>query len=288
MGSRRCRFSDVMQPGSLSRDEFAALAERYPVVPVAAGGARGSGDCSVGVREAHRRTATASCSNRSKEASAGPGGRSSVGIRPSHSLLATASARCDGLAVDVPSGDPLTVFESLLDRFNGPESGHRGRSRPRRPAAARRRRRIPRLRHGALHRATPESPARRSRTCRRWCGTSPGRMAAIDRFRDTVVLIENVFIGSDPEAQYEAAVEALRVCCGPARRRRLVSRDGASRFRRDPHRRLQYRPFLVRSGGGTGDRSHRRRRRFPDRSVATAGGRVRWKRVRGVPGRCAW
>ena len=196
---------------SLTREEFVALAHRYPVVPLAA------------EVLADRETAI-SVFERLTEDGDGfllesvEGGErwarwSFVGWNPAFTLVAR-DGECvvEGHPVELPSGDPLTVFESLLNRFRGPDAAEAGLGDDAPPLhggavgylaydAVRYIERLPNRPHD--DRDLPEMV---------WHFT--GSMAAIDRFRDTIVLIENVFIGPDPEAQYDAAVDTLGAAVG--------------------------------------------------------------------------
>jgi anthranilate synthase component 1 len=214
-----------MQP-SLSRDEFVALADRYPVVPVAA---QVLADRETAVSVFEKLTGNGDgFLLESVEGGERWARWSFIGWDPAFTLVAR-DGRCtvEGLPVDLPSGDPLTVFENLLDRFNGPSAAEAGLGDD-----------APPLHGGAVGylaydtvRSIEHLPNRphddRGLPEMVWHFT--GRMAAIDRFRDTVVLIENVFIGADPEAQYDAAVAALRAAAdrlGAAEAYPVIERPG--------------------------------------------------------------
>jgi anthranilate synthase component 1 len=107
-----------MQP-SLSRDEFVALADRYPVVPLAV---EVLADRETAVSVFERLTADGDgFLLESVEGGERWARWSFVGWDPAFTLVAR-EGRCviEGQPVDLPSGDPLTVFESLLDRYRAP------------------------------------------------------------------------------------------------------------------------------------------------------------------------
>ena len=194
-----------MQP-SLTPTEFESLAERYPVVPLA-----------VEIL-ADRETAVSAFEKlvgqgdgfllESVEGGERWARWSFVGWDPAFTLVASeGSSTIEGIAIDLPPGDPLQVFQALVERFRGPDAEEAGLGVDAPPLhggavgylaydAVRYIERLPN--RPADDRGLPEMV---------WHFT--GSLAAIDRLRDAVILIENVFIGRDPGAQYEAAVERL-------------------------------------------------------------------------------
>jgi len=98
-------------------------------------------------------------------------------------------------------GDPLTVLETVVGRFASPQL----------PG-------LPPLHSGAVGYAAydtvryvehlPDRPPD-DRGLPEMSWQFVGSLAAVDRFRQTIMLIRNVFIGEDPDAQYDAALEHL-------------------------------------------------------------------------------
>ncbi len=107
----------------------------------------------------------------------------------------------EGAAVDLVDGDPLHVLEDVLGRYSSPDLG------------------LPPLHSGAVgflaydvvryvERLPDRPPDDRQLPEMVW--QFVGSLAAVDRFRQTILLIRNVYIGDDPGAQYDAATAALR------------------------------------------------------------------------------
>jgi len=104
-------------------------------------------------------------------------------------------------AEELPEGDPLTVLESLVSRHRTPDL----------PG-------LPPLHSGAVGylaydavRYVEHLPGRPpdDRGLPEMIWQFVGSLAAIDRFRQTIVLVRNVFVSEDPARQYDAAVERL-------------------------------------------------------------------------------
>jgi anthranilate synthase component I len=104
--------------------------------------------------------------------------------------------------VEVPGGDPLQVLEELVGRYTTPDL----------PG-------LPPLHSGAVgylgydvvryvENLPHRPPDDRGLPEQVW--QFVGALAAMDRFSHSIVLIRNVFVGDDPEAQYHEAVAALR------------------------------------------------------------------------------
>ncbi len=108
---------------------------------------------------------------------------------------------CMAQGIDLPAGDPLVVLESLLRRYDSaPVEG------------------LPPLHSGAvgylaydavrfIERLPDQPPDDRGLPDMVW--QFVGALAAMDRYRQTVILVRNVFVGDDPESQYRKAVAAL-------------------------------------------------------------------------------
>ncbi|MEX1043898.1 MAG: anthranilate synthase component I [Acidimicrobiia bacterium] len=103
--------------------------------------------------------------------------------------------------VDVPSGDPLQVLEQLVGRYSTPDVAG-----------------LPPLHSGAVGylgydvvryiESLPNRPPD-DRGLPEQVWQFVGALAAMDRFSHSIVLIRNVFVGDDPEAQYHEAIAAL-------------------------------------------------------------------------------
>lgn len=112
--------------------------------------------------------------------------------------ISTVSGRVE---VDLPSGDPLQVLEQLVGRYSTPDVAG-----------------LPPLHSGAVgylgydvvryvERLPNRPPDDRDLPEQVW--QFVGALAAMDRFSHSIVLIRNVFVGDDPEAQYHEAIAAL-------------------------------------------------------------------------------
>jgi anthranilate synthase component 1 len=107
-----------------------------------------------------------------------------------------------GADVQLPDGDPLAVLEDLVGRFSTPDL----------PG-------LPPLHSGAVGYLAydavryvehlPDRP-KDDRGLPEMVWQFVGALAAIDRFRQTIVMVRNVVVGDDPAAEYRQAVAALR------------------------------------------------------------------------------
>jgi len=191
---------------SLTEDEFVALAAEYSVVPVALE-MLGDRDTPVSVFEK-----LVGDGNGFLLESVEKGERwarwSFVGWDPAFTLIARDGwTKVDGGHFDLPDGDPLTVLAEVIDRFSVP------------PAEAMGLGAVPPPLHGGavgylaydMVRYIEDLPDQPNddRGLPEMVWQFTGAMAAIDSLRDTVLLIRNVFVGSDPPAQYRDAVERL-------------------------------------------------------------------------------
>jgi anthranilate synthase component 1 len=131
-----------------------------------------------------------------------------VGGRPEFTLSAV-----DGLCVvsdgelELPSGDPLTVLEKVIAAHSVPspaELGHGDDFPPLHTGV------VGYLAYDAvrhIERLPNRPPDDRGLPEMVW--QFFGLLAAVDRFRDTVYLVRNVFVGDDPGAEYDRAVTEL-------------------------------------------------------------------------------
>ncbi len=235
-----------------------------------------------------RRRARASCSSRSSTASAGAAGRSS-GRRAAATLVAR-----DGRARGRPAGrlpDGIPLDQGVLAARRG-AAGRVPLAGARRPAAAARRaRRLPRLRRGARGRA----PARRRPTTTSACPTPSCRSSASwppsttgasgSRSSPTPTCS-----ASPTDAEHRPR---LRRGGGPARAAGRPTAPARSTSRcstrptptsRCPRCARPWRGGRVRGGGRGGQRAHPRRRHLPGRAGPALRPRPRRRPVRRLPG----
>jgi anthranilate synthase component 1 len=194
-----------MRP-TVDRAEFVALAERYSIVPIAV---EVLGD---------RETAVSAFE---KLVGDGPGfllesvegGErwarwSFAGWDPLFTLLARdGRSWIEGAPVAVPSGNPLDVLEELITRYTTPRLDEVGLDEH-----------SPPLHSGAVGyvaydavRYVERLPNRPTddRGLPEMMWQFVGSLVALDRYRDTLLLIRNVLIGADPARQYDEAVAAI-------------------------------------------------------------------------------
>ncbi|NNF65860.1 MAG: anthranilate synthase component I [Acidimicrobiia bacterium] len=125
-----------------------------------------------------------------------------AGWQPEFTLVSRdGKVSVDGAQIDLPPGDPLTVLEALLERYAIPKIDD-----------------APPLHTGAVGylaydcvRFVEHLPNRPpdDRDLPEMVWQFAGFIAAFDRFRQTISLFRNVFVGADPAAQYDAAVADL-------------------------------------------------------------------------------
>jgi anthranilate synthase component I len=131
-----------------------------------------------------------------------------VGGRPEFTLSARdGQSEVTGREIEVPSGDPLTVLEQTIASLSVPspeELGHTGEFPPLHTGA------VGYLAYDAVRHVEhlPNRPDD-DRGLPEMMWQFFGLLAAVDRFRDTVYLIRNVFVGGDPGADYDLAVSDL-------------------------------------------------------------------------------
>jgi anthranilate synthase component 1 len=195
-----------MQP-DLTRDQFIQLSARFPVVPLAME-VLGDRETAISVFD----KLVGSDPGFLLESVEG-GERwarwSFVGGKPEFTLVARDGVTtCRGREIEMPDGDPLTVLEAVIGRLSVPGPAELGSA----PA-------VPPLHSGAvgylaydavrhIERLPNRPPDDRGFPEMIWHFF--GLLAAVDRFRDTVHLIRNVFAPDDPGAAYDDAVAELR------------------------------------------------------------------------------
>ena len=194
-----------MKP-NLSRERFLDLAADYPVVPVA-------------VEVLADRETPVSVFERLVGDNDGfllesvEGGEtwarwSFAGWDPEFVLLAQDGiSRVKGSDVEILVSDPLTVLADLVGRFRTPEPKDLGLGDPPPPLYAGC---VGYLGYDAVRYVEhlPNQPYD-DRSLPEMMWQFVGHLAIFDRFRQTVQLVRNVYIGSDPEAQYDEAVVTL-------------------------------------------------------------------------------
>jgi len=184
-----------------TRAEFLRLAARHRIVPVACE-LLADRDTPVSIFEKAAGDAGPAFLLESVEGGERWARWSFAGWDPLFILTAGASGcRLEGLDVDLPHGDPLSVLDAVVAGFDVAP----------RPD-------LPPLHAGLVGylaydavRHVEHLPARPpdDRGLPEMSWQAVGTLAALDRFRHTVTLVRNVVVGSDPAADYEAAFAAL-------------------------------------------------------------------------------
>ncbi|MDJ0961962.1 MAG: anthranilate synthase component I, partial [Acidimicrobiia bacterium] len=195
-----------MQP-SLSRDAFLELAARHAVVPVSVE-VVADRETPVSVYEALVGDGDGFLLE-SMEGGERWARWSFVGWDPEFTLVSRDGvSRVEGRDIELIEGDPLTVLEDLIGRFDHATPDELGL-----PPEA-----VPPLFAGCVgylsydvvrYVERLENPPVDDRQLPEMVWQFVGSMAVFDRFRQTVRLIRNVFVGDDPAAQYDAAVADL-------------------------------------------------------------------------------
>lgn len=195
-----------MKP-SLTLEGFAALAARYSVVPLAV---EVMGDRHTPVSVYERLVGDGDgFLLESVEGGERWARWSFVGWNPAFTLSARHGvASTDRQDVATAEGDPLEVLRDLIDRYSVPPSEMLGYPGP-----------VPPLHSGAVGflgydtvryiEHLPHMPPD-DRDLPELLWQFVGGLAAIDRQRDAIVLIRNVFVSDDPDSDYAAAIDDLR------------------------------------------------------------------------------
>ena len=191
---------------SLTKDRFLELAEQYTVVPLATE-VLGDRETPVSVFEA-----LVGDDDGFLLESVEGGERwarwSFVGWDPVLTLISRGgTTEAVGADIDLPEGDPLHVLDSLLERFStpdGPDCGFPGEIPPLHGGF------VGYLAYDAVRyiENLPEAPPD-DRGLPEMVWHVGGGLAAIDRLRDTILIIRNVVIGDDPARSYDEAVAAI-------------------------------------------------------------------------------
>jgi anthranilate synthase component 1 len=191
---------------SLTKERFLELAERYTVVPLATE-VLGDRETPVSVFE----SLVGDDDGFLLESVEG-GERwarwSFVGWDPVFTLIARDGAtEAIGAAIDRPDGDPLQVLESLLGRFrtpDGPECGFPGETPPLHGGF------VGYLAYDVVRyvESLPDAPPN-DRGLPEMVWHVGGGLAAIDRLRDTILIIRNVIVGDDPSGAYDKAIRSI-------------------------------------------------------------------------------
>ncbi|MEA3509887.1 MAG: chorismate-binding protein [Actinomycetota bacterium] len=191
---------------SLTKERFLELADQYSVVPLATE-VLGDRETPVSVFE----TLVGDDDGFLLESVEG-GERwarwSFVGWDPVFTLVSrNGVTEAVGADFDLPGGDPLQVLESLLDRFrtpDGPECGFPGETPPLHGGF------VGYLAYDMIRyvEELPDAPPD-DRGLPDMVWHVGGGLAAIDRLRDTILIIRNVVIGDDPAHSYDEAIESI-------------------------------------------------------------------------------
>ncbi|MDJ0924961.1 MAG: anthranilate synthase component I [Acidimicrobiia bacterium] len=131
-----------------------------------------------------------------------------VGGDPAFTLVARAGeTTAEGHAVDVPQGDPLAVLEAVIGGMTVPSAEELGYGEEHPPLHSGA---VGYLAYDAVRHIErlPNQPAD-DRGLPEMVWQFFGLLAAVDRFRETVHLIRNVFVSGDPGAAYDNAVADL-------------------------------------------------------------------------------
>ncbi len=191
---------------SLSKERFVELAGRYSVVPLAVE-VLGDRVTPVSVFETLVGDADGFLLE-SVEGGERWGRWSFVGWDPAFTLIARDGvSTAVGVDIDVPEGDPIEVLAALVDRYRSPDANECGFPGETPPL------------HGGFVgylgydtvRYVEHLPHRPpdDRNLPEMVWHVGGALAAIDRLRDTVLMIRSVIVGDDAGTAYDDAVAAI-------------------------------------------------------------------------------
>jgi anthranilate synthase component 1 len=194
-----------MQP-NLSRERFLELAAEYPVVPVAIE-VLADRETPVSVFEQLVGDADGFLLE-SVEGGENWARWSFAGWDPEFVLASTdGESTVTGAAVDLVEGDPLAVLADLLGRYRTPEPKDVGLGDPAPPLFAGC---VGYLGYDAVRYVEylPDRPPD-DRSLPEMMWQFVGHLAIFDRFRQTVRLVRNIYVGPDPGRQYDEALGGL-------------------------------------------------------------------------------
>jgi anthranilate synthase component 1 len=194
-----------MQP-TPSREQFLELAARHPVVPVSIE-VLGDRETAVSVFEKLVGDGDGFLLE-SVEGGERWARWSFVGWQPEFTLLARGgSSWLEGSEGEVPPGDPLEVLDTFLHRYHTPSAGELGMTEQLPPLYAGA---VGYLAYDAVRHVEvlPNRPDD-DRDLPEMVWQFVGFLAAVDRFRQTIRLVRNVFVADDPGEQYDAALADL-------------------------------------------------------------------------------
>jgi anthranilate synthase component 1 len=191
---------------SLSKQRFVELAEAYSVVPIAVE-VLGDRETPVSVFEALVGEDDGFLLE-SVEGGERWARWSFVGWDPSFTVVSRhGRTEVRGADVELPAGDPLEVLEALVGRYTAPigeACGFPGDAPPLHGGF------VGFLAYDAVRyiERLPAAPSD-DRDLPEMVWHVGGAVAAIDRFRDTILMIRNVLVGNDPGGAYEAGRAAI-------------------------------------------------------------------------------
>ena len=131
-----------------------------------------------------------------------------IGWDPAFTIAATNGAvSCTDASVEVPEGDPLEVFETMLDRYDVPswdKTSARGSQPPLHSGA------VGYLSYDMVRyvESLPNQPAD-DRGVPEMVWQFVGGLAALDRLSNTITVIRNVYVSDEPETDYTNAIAFL-------------------------------------------------------------------------------
>jgi anthranilate synthase component I len=191
---------------SLTKERFRELADAYSVVPIAVE-VLGDRETPVSVFEALVGDGDGFLLE-SVEGGERWARWSFVGWDPSFTVVSL-NGRTEAVGADValPAGDPLEILEALLEQYTAPageECGFPGDAPPLHGGF------VGYLAYDAVrYIETLLAPPPDDRGLPEMVWHVGGAIAAIDRFRDTILIIRNVIVGDDPDGAYQEGCAAI-------------------------------------------------------------------------------